>query len=135
MHGRALIGDAKAEFLQQSNLAQPCTVANYTTVMMNTIIAHIFPTYANCDQRQYMQRYLRKPPEMKVYTFTTRLLRLNIYLAYFPPDRSGQPVAPLSKDKVKEFIYYAMSKLWKKKIVEQGYNCLDGSIQNMRDFF
>ena len=126
---RVLTGDAKAEFLQQANLAGARTVANFTTVM-NTMTAHIFPTYANRDQR-----YLRKPPEMKVRTFTTRLLQLNNYLAYFPPDHSGQPVAPLSEDKVKEILYHAMPNLWKKKMVEQGYNYLDGSIQNMAEFF
>ena len=52
---RVLTGDAKAEFLQQANLAGACTVANFTTVM-NTMTAYIFPTYTNCDQRQYMQR-------------------------------------------------------------------------------
>ena len=61
---RFLTGDAKAEFCQQANLAGSHTVANFTTVM-NKMTAHIFPTYANRDQRRYMQRYVRKPPEMK----------------------------------------------------------------------
>ena len=47
---RVLIGDAKAEFCQQANLAGTHTVANFTTVM-EKMTAHIFPTYANCDQR------------------------------------------------------------------------------------
>ena len=70
---RVLKGDAKAEFLQQANLVGSHTVANFTTVMA-TMTVHIFPTYAYCDQRQYMQRYLRKPHEMKVRSFTTRVI-------------------------------------------------------------
>ena len=72
---------------------------------------------------------------MKVCTFTTMLIQLNEYLPYFPPYCLGQLVAPLSKDKVKEIIYHAMPNLWKKKMVEQCYKFLDGSIHNMSKFF
>ena len=109
-----IISDAKAKYHQQTNFAGSWTVANFTTVM-NMMNAHIFLTYANYDQRQYMQRYLRKPPEMKVSAFRTGLLQLNNYLTYFPPDHSGQPVAPLSKDKVKAIIYRAMPKICGKR--------------------
>ena len=86
---RVLIGDAKTEFRQQANLAGSHTVAYFTTVMYR-MTAHIFPTYKNRDQRQLMQMYLREPTDMIVSTFTSRLLWLNIYLAHFPPDSSGQ---------------------------------------------
>ena len=72
---------------------------------------------------------------MKVCTFTTRLLQLNTYLAYFPPDCSGQPVTPLSEDKAKEIIYYVMPNSCKKKMMEHGYNYLDCSIQDISEFF
>ena len=65
-----LKGDVKAEFTQQVNLVGSCAVANFT----KTMTIHVFPTYTYCDQRRYIQRYLRKPPDMKVRTFTTRLI-------------------------------------------------------------
>ena len=131
---RVLKGDAKAEFRQQAILAGNHTVVNFTTVM-NKMTAHIFPTYANRDQRRYMQRYLRKPPDMKVRTFATRLIQLNTYLAFFPPDRQGQAVDPFPEDDIKEILYHAMPNTWKKKMVEQGYNYLDSSVQQMIQFF
>ena len=72
---------------------------------------------------------------MKVRTFTKSFLQLNTYLAYILPNRSRQSVSLLSKDKVKEIIYHAMPNTWKKKIVEQVYNYLNGSIQSMAEFF
>ena len=60
-----LKGDAKTEFVQQANLVQSHTVANFTTVMA-IMTVNFFPIYAYCDQSQYMQRYLRKYHEMKV---------------------------------------------------------------------
>ena len=62
---RVLKGDSKAEFLQKANLVGSHTVANFTMVMA-TMTVHIFPTYVYCDQRLYMQRYLKKHPDMKV---------------------------------------------------------------------
>ena len=47
---RVLIGETKAKFCQQANLAGNHTVANFTAVM-NKMSAHILTIYANCDQQ------------------------------------------------------------------------------------
>ena len=60
---KVLKGDTKAEYLQQANLGGSHTVAFFTMVM-TTMTVHVFPTYAYRGQRQYMQRYLTKPPDM-----------------------------------------------------------------------
>ena len=129
-----LKGDAKAEFLQKAYLVDSQRVANFITVMA-TMTVHIFPTYAYRDQRRYMQRYLRKPPDMKVRSFTTRLIQLNTYLPYFPPDRPGQLVSSLPDDDIKEILYHAMPNTWKKKMVEQWYNYSDHPTHSMTKFF
>ena len=72
---------------------------------------------------------------MKVRSFTTRLIQLNMYLQYFPPDRPGQLVTSLPDDDIKEILYHAMPNTWKKKMVEQGYNYLDGLIYSVAEFF
>ena len=65
---------------------------------------------------------------MKVSTFTTRLIQLNNYLPYFPPDHVGQMVIALSDDEVKEIFCHAMPNLWREKNTIEGYNYLDRSI-------
>ena len=95
---------------------------------MATMIVHTFPTYAHLNQRRYMQRYLKKPPDMKVWSFTTRLIQLNTYSLYFPPDHPGQLVTYFHDDNIKEILYHAMPNTWEKKMVKQGYNYLDGPI-------
>ena len=47
-------------------------VSNFTMVMA-TMTVHIFPTYTYWDQRQYMQRYLRMLPDIKVRTLQVGL--------------------------------------------------------------
>ena len=102
---------------------------------MATMTVHIFPTYSYFDQRRYMQRYLRKPPDMKVQSFTTRMAQLNTYLPYFPSEHPGKLVTSLPNDDVKEILYHTMPNTWKKKMVEQGYNYLEGPIHSMAEFF
>ena len=84
---QVLKGDAKGEFTQQANFVGSCAVGNFSTVKKMTM--HIFPVLAYQDQKRYMYRYLRKPKEMKVRTFTTSLIQLNNYFPYFPPDCIG----------------------------------------------
>ena len=72
---------------------------------------------------------------MKVLSFTTRLIQLNTYLLYFPPNRPGQLVTSLPDDDIKEILYHAMQFTWEKKMVEQGYNYLDCSIHSMAELF
>ena len=55
-----LKGGAITEFLQQANLVNSCTVPNFT-IVIETMTVHVLPTYVYCDQRSYMQRYLKKP--------------------------------------------------------------------------
>ena len=77
---------------------------------------HIFRTYTYCDQRWYMQRYLRKPYEMKVRILT---------------EYPGQLVTSLPGDNMKEVFYRAIKNSWNKKMAEQVYNYLDGPVQSM----
>ena len=72
---------------------------------------------------------------MKVRSFITRLIQLNTYLPFFPPDHPGQLVISHSDDDIKEILYHTIPNTWKKKLIEQGYNYLDGHIHSRTEFF
>ena len=57
-----------------------------------------------------------------------------MYLLYFSPDHPGQLVTSLPDDD-KEILYHAMINTRKKKMIEQGYNYLDGPIHSTAEFF
>ena len=80
---------------------------------------HIVPVLDYQDQKRYMYKYLRKPKTINVRTFSTRLIQLNNYPPYFPPDRVGKMVTALPDDEVKEILYRIMPNLWRKKMTEQ----------------
>ena len=133
---RVLQGDAKAEFEKQARDAGNETAANFR-IVMTAMTVHVFPRFAYRDQKRYLQRYLAKPSDMKVRTFSTRLSELNSYLPSFPPDSMGQNVIALSDDELKDVLYVAMPDSYQRKMTEQGYNYLDPdySLQTMTDFF
>ena len=62
---------------------------------------------------------------MKVRSFKTKLIQLNTYLPYFPPDHLGQLVISLPDYDIKKILYHAMPNTWEKKMVEKEYNYLD----------
>ena len=72
---------------------------------------------------------------MKVRSFITELFQLNTSLLYIPPDCLGQLVTSLPDDDIKENLHQAMPKTWEKKLLEQGYNYLDGPIHSMTEYF
>ena len=78
VHRKGAERRCQTEYCQKANFVGSCAVANFTMVIA-TMTVHILPTYTYCNQRQYMQRYLRKNPDIKVQ-LTIRLIYLNTNL-------------------------------------------------------
>ena len=55
--------------------------------------------------------------------------------AYFPPDLPDELDTSIPDDDINAILYHAITNMWEKKIVEQGYNYLDGPIHSMAAFF
>ena len=72
---------------------------------------------------------------MKVRSFTTRLFQLKMFLLYFPPDHPDHLITSLPDNDIKKILYQARPNTLEKKMVEQGYKCLDGHIHAMAKFF
>ena len=73
-------------------------------MVMVIMTVHIFLVLAYHDQKRYMYKYLRKPKTLNVCTLTTRLIQLNNYLPYFPPNCVGQMVTALLDDENREIL-------------------------------
>ena len=56
---RVLKGDAKAEFKAKADNMRTKTVDHFEQVM-NSMTAHVFPTYAYRDQKRYLSRYCHR---------------------------------------------------------------------------
>ena len=120
---RVLKRDAKAEFLQQANFVDDCTVANFTT-QITTVTVHIFLIYAYCNQRQYLKMYLGEPHDMKVRVFATTLIQLITSLLYFLPELSYQLIKSLPDDDIKEILHHTVPNTRKKESRRTGIQVL-----------
>ena len=72
---------------------------------------------------------------MKLCSFNRRLQELNAYLGKFSSDTEGQETAPLSIDDIMDIPYHSMSTTWKNKIIEQGLNDIDLTVEELTNFF
>ena len=126
---RVLKGDVKLKVSQQENLVGSCTVTNFNIVIA-TMTVHNFPALAYQDQKRPLRRYLWKPKEMKVITFTTRFIQLNNNLPSFPPDHVRQMITSNPDEDIKEILYHGIPNLCRKKLTEQGYNYLNPCPRN-----
>ena len=89
MHRRLLKGDALSIFNEAVTMHGNKNNMNLNLVLRD-VTTHVFPDKALIKQKLYMNRYLRKPKEVKICQFIARLKEINTYLEYFPPYNVNQ---------------------------------------------
>ena len=55
-----------------------------------------------------MEKFIKKPHDMKIRALVSRIQELNNYLPSFPPSVSGTVPTKLPDDKLKEIVYNAL---------------------------
>jgi hypothetical protein len=89
------------------------------------LVIDVFPRNALTIQTRYMRRFVRKPRDMTVRTFKTRLLEMNSQLAHFPPQFSVEQ--KLGVDELSDILQTGIPKSWQREMVNQGFDIMDGS--------
>ena len=74
----------------------------------------LMPRDALSTQKEAMVYYMRKPTDMKIRTYVTRLNELNDYLEHFPPNFSE--AQKFSKQSLVDLVVYGMPPKWKLKL-------------------
>jgi len=114
---RLLQGDALAFFNQSAVKRVNETNENFY-LTGNDLIMHMLPIRALSEQKCYMRRHLRKPRDVKVRDFMTRLVELNHYLDTFPPFLADQM---LPDDKIMDIAEYAVPAKWQRTMRLHGF--------------
>ena len=118
---RSLKGECLATFKLKSTRFAQRTVPNFE-VILNQMTSHIFPVNAYREQKRYLRRYVKKPKDLSVRDFISRVQELNNYLDKFPTDVEGVMGTRLPDDELKEIIYHAIPNSWRKQMTLQGFN-------------
>ena len=124
---RLLQGDSLAAFNRAATQHGTETVAHFEDTL-KSLKAHVFPRKALANQKRYMRRFLRKPRDLSVREFTTRLVEINEMLNEFPPGANDQK---LPDDELMDIAEYAVPATWQRTMLMHNF---DPTIHLPQDF-
>ncbi len=127
---KCLLGDALAAFDNAANSLEEETQENFE-LCKQRLIEHVLPKKALITQKRYMRRFLRKPMEVTVRDFMTRMEEINSLMERFPP---FQPNQQLPHDEIMDIAEYAMPVKWQKQMVIQGFDPTDSTTHDFIEF-
>jgi len=123
-------GSANAAFLRFAADRGAETPANLLECL-NDLIEHILPKRALIYQKRAMRRFMRKPADMPIKDFMSRLTEINSYLEFFPPFEADQPLPP---DELVDIGEFAIPLTWQKEMVLQGFEPAEHDTSDLVDF-
>jgi hypothetical protein len=110
---RLLQGDALAAF-DRAAANQGTETRDHLEAVIRDLKTHVFPRRALANQKRYMRRFLRKPRDLKIREFVTRLVEVNEYLNEFPPSEANQK---LPTDELMDIAEFAVPATWQRTMV------------------
>ena len=81
-----------------------------------------------------MQRFLKKPLDVKVKYFVERVITMNELLTRIPDASPTVPAAKIPDNKILYLLELAMPISWQRHLVLQGLNSMDETIAELVDF-
>ena len=85
---------------------------------LNAVSQQVFPYRALENQKQWMTRMMKKPLEMKMRTFVTRVERINQALQHFP---GASEADVLTEKQLLEVLEYSLPTFFRNKFDMEGY--------------
>ena len=80
--------------------------------MIKSVTTHIIPKKALQKQKCYMQRFLKKQPNMKIKDFVEWVITINELLTCSPNVSHTVPAANMSDNKILYLLESAMPIIW-----------------------
>ena len=130
---RLLEDGALQAFENAARTAGAKTTQNYKAVI-KSVTTHIMPKKALQKQKCYMQRFLKKPLDIKVKDFVERAVTMNKLLTCFPDASPTVPAAKILDDKILDLLESAIPISWHHHMVLQGFDSMDGIIAELDNF-
>ena len=130
---RVLSGDAKASFNTSATYNGTETNANFI-ICITELTRHIFPAWALQNQKRYMRRFLRKPGNMTVRAYFSRVNEINSYLTLFPDICPDEPATSLDNNELLDLMEFGIPASWQRELVKIGFDPTNHTIQEFQEF-
>ena len=129
---RALLkGDALSAFNTAATAAGNETVPHFTQAWRG-LVSHVFPQRALAKQKRVMRRFMRKPKDWTMRTYTARMTEINEYLALFPP--FGGNAQRLDNEELLDIYEFGCPPRWQRQMILQDFDPLAGDVNDMVRF-
>ena len=133
MARRLLKGDALTAF--NNGCTQFSTESSATfNAVIKSLTAHVFPMKALQQQKRYMRRFVRKPFDMKVQDFVSRMGELNEYLTSFPSATPAIAATKLPEDEILDILEFSMPHSWQRQMMLMDFEPIDSTLQEFVHF-
>ena len=130
MARRVLQGDALASFEEAAKDHGEDKVEKFNSCL-DDVTSHVFPQRALQKQKRCMRRSMRKPSNMTVREYATRINELNTYLEKFPPNKKRQR---LDDDEILDLLEFGVPRSWQNQMTLQGFDPQSDPSKKVIDF-
>ena len=115
---RILQGDALSAF-ETAAATHNAETVDTCLESLQSVTAHVFPTDALTQQKRYMRRFMRKPMEMNVRSYVSRVTEINQWLSWFPT--GFIPDQQIPQDVIREILEFSVPVRWQQQMIMQGF--------------
>ena len=109
------------------------TTQNYKAVT-KSVTTYIMPNKALQKQKHYMQRFPKKPLDMKVKDFVEQVVTMKELLTCFPDASPTVPTAKIPDNKILDLLESEMPISWQRHMVLHGFDPMDRTIAELVNF-
>ena len=130
---RLLSGRALADFNHAATANGNESLANYKRCI-NAVTIGVFLQKVLQDQKRWMRRFLKKPRDMLVQDYITRVIKINDYLAEFPPTIVGGDAVKLPDNKLLDLLEFGIPINWQRQMQVQNFEPMAGTLRDFQYF-
>ena len=96
---------------------------------LNDLTNCVFPKRATKTWKRFMQRFLKKPSDMKTRDFISCVIKLNGIFGKLPQTNNYLVVIELYEDELLDLIEYGLLLHWKLEMVLHNFDRADHTLQ------
>ena len=89
---------------------------------LKALTKHFFPARAAAKQKRYMRRQLRKPHDVTMREYVSRVTEMNNYFQDYPIEENGNPPPPIPDDEMMDNLEYGTPRSWQRQMLIGGHD-------------
>ena len=128
-----LAGRALADFNHAATANGNKSLANCTRCIQAVTLRVFLQKYLQ-DKKRWTKHFLKKPRDMPVQDYIAQVVKINDYLAEFPPTIVGRNITRLRDDKLLDLLEFEIPIKWQRQMQVQNFEPTARTLRDFQDF-